>query len=365
MSLTANKGEWSEIYTLFKLLSEKRLPIGDENPDQIAKVFLPIIEILREEKEKKYKYNSIKDSQNVCIYNGSNELLCRIPFSTFKSQAEFLLNELKSPKNKSAFPIPETEDFMGKIHCSTIKASSKDKTDIKIIVHDVFTGLTPLLGFSIKSELGSRPTLLNPSSATNFIFLVKGCTFSEEEIATINAINGTRKIKDRLDKIGEKGGSLEFLRLESPIFEQNLLMVDGWLPPILAYALLEHYTKGNSSLSDISSRMDKENSLNFPCNSSKNFYSHKIKRLLSDIALGLKPKTEWDGKFEATGGYLVVREDGEVLCYHIFYKNQFEAYLLNSTQLDTPSSSRYKYGQIEKLLTGELIFKLNLQIRFK
>ena len=31
MPLSGNKGEWSEVYTLFKLLAEKKLFIGDEN----------------------------------------------------------------------------------------------------------------------------------------------------------------------------------------------------------------------------------------------------------------------------------------------------------------------------------------------
>jgi hypothetical protein len=28
----------------------------------------------------------------------------------------------------------------------------------------------------------------------------------------------------------------------------------------------------------------------------------------------------------ATGGYLVVKEDGEVLCYYVYKRNEFESY---------------------------------------
>ena len=65
-----------------------------------------------------------------------------------------------------------------------------------------------------------------------------------------------------------------------------------------------------------------------------------------------------------TGGYLIVTDNGEILCYHIYDKNEFENYLLANTKLETASSSKHRFGEIyeEK---EELYFKLNLQIRFK
>lgn len=94
------------------------------------------------------------------------------------------------------------------------------------------------------------------------------------------------------------------------------------------------------------------------------FYSYKIKRFLTDIALGMMPSKVWTGKYDATGGYLIVKADGEILCYHIYNKNEFEDYLLANTKLETASSSRHGFGKIYEE-NGELFFKLNLQIRFK
>ena len=64
-----------------------------------------------------------------------------------------------------------------------------------------------------------------------------------------------------------------------------------------------------------------------------------------------------------TGGYLIVKENGDVLCYHIYNRNEFENYLFNNTKLDTASSSRHDFGTIYEQ-NEELYFKLNLQIRF-
>lgn len=50
MALTGNKGEWSEIYTLFKLLGDGVVYAGDQNLNKIQDLFYPIIMILRQEK---------------------------------------------------------------------------------------------------------------------------------------------------------------------------------------------------------------------------------------------------------------------------------------------------------------------------
>ena len=51
MALTGNKGEWSEVYTLLKLLGEGKVYAGDHNLNKIQDLFYPIIMILRQEKE--------------------------------------------------------------------------------------------------------------------------------------------------------------------------------------------------------------------------------------------------------------------------------------------------------------------------
>ena len=77
----------------------------------------------------------------------------------------------------------------------------------------------------------------------------------------------------------------------------------------------------------------------------------------------MMPSKVWTGELDATGGYLVVKEDGEILCYHIYNRNEFEDYLLNNTKLETASSTRHEFGTVYKE-GNKQYFKLNLQIRF-
>lgn len=365
-TLTGNRGEWSEIYTLFKLLGERRLVIGDESFQRIPDLFFPILEILREEKHRRVRFN-VRERGNVLIYGDDEKLIAEISSEEFESEARKLFENIRNSRSADGkqISLPETQKFMERAQCRSLKSSSQKKADIKIVIHDIQTGHEALQNFSIKSDLGSKPTLFNSNGdGTNFVYEVVGAEkLAPEIIERLGA--SVESPRERIRLMEECGARLRFLRVASLVLERNLCMVDMALPEILAYVILQFYSGADGNLSELAKRMDEENPLGFPFESTKNFYSHKIKRFLSDVALGLMPGRVWDGVYEANGGYIVVRRDGELLCYHIFYRNQFESYLLNSTKLETPGANRHHYGTLGRDVDGRFIFKLNLQIRFK
>ena len=95
------------------------------------------------------------------------------------------------------------------------------------------------------------------------------------------------------------------------------------------------------------------------------FYAHKMKVLLLASALGMMPSKEWSGHYDANGGYLVVKQDGEIVCYHFYNQNDVEDYLFNNTRFERGSRSRHHFGTLYRGADGEVYIKLNLQIRFK
>lgn len=356
--LTGNKGDWSEIYALFKLLGDKQLFLGDKDIEKLEGLVYPIIKILRTENNGDFEY-SVKDE--IILISGSEEVL-KIPISEFKDKAVFLLNAIKENRERT-FSVPQIEIFMQSINCISLKASSSAKTDITIVVHDQRTNQQPTLGFSIKSQLGSPSTLLNAGKTTNFIFRIIGIDFTENDIEQINSISTRSKIRDRIAKIQSKGGEFKFAKTERQIFSNNLVLVDSLLPEILSQIILEFYSSEFSLLTDLVKIIEEKNPINFDIENEHKFYQYKIKRFLTDVALGMMPSKVWTGQYDATGGYLIVKENGDVLCYHIYNRNEFEDYLLNNTKLDTASSSRHGFGEIYKD-NDELYFHLNLQIRF-
>ncbi len=356
--ITGNKGEWSEIYTLFKLLGDKQLFLGNKEIEKLEGIVYPILRVLRTESNGDFEY-SIQDE--IILISGGEEVL-KIEISEFKQKAKFLLEKIKENKERT-FSVPEIEEFMQSINCISLKASSTAKTDITIVVHDQRTNQQPTLGFSIKSQLGSPSTLLNAGKTTNFIFKISNTKFTSSQIEDINSISSRSKIMDRINAVLDSNGQFDFVKTEKQVFSNNLILIDSKLPEILSQIVYEFYSSKKSSILDLVENTNSKNPLNFNVSNEHKFYEYKIKRFLTDIALGMMPSKVWTGQYDATGGYLIVKENGDVLCYHIYNRNEFENYLFNNTKLDTASSSRHDFGSVYEE-NGELYFKLNLQIRF-
>lgn len=357
--ITGNKGEWSEVYTLLKVISDKQLFAGDSNLKKIETLIFPIIKVLRDETNGTFEFSY--DNDLVIVKNGEKEI--RVSVLEFQKQAHFLLTKLKE-KTNATFSIPEIENFINSFDSHSLKAKSSVKSDIRIVIHDQRAGTNPELGFSIKSQLGGASTLLNAGKTTNFIFKINNLGLSQNQILEINEIETRSKIKDRIEKITELGGILEFQKTESSVFGNNLVLIDSALPKIIAESLHLFFTSTFSSVLELTSKISIANPLEYNLETNHPFYSYKIKRFLTDIALGMMPSKVWTGELDATGGYLIVKENGEVLCYHIYNRNEFEDYLFTNTKLETASSTRHEFGKIYEE-NGQLYFKLNLQIRFK
>jgi type II restriction enzyme len=340
------------------LLGDKQLFAGDVDLNRVEELFYPIIKIIRNESGGNYEYEINGDL--VIISGGKEEL--RIPVITFTQQSIELLTIIRG--STGSFTIPEIETFMNSINCSSLKAKSTSKSDIRIVIHDQRINQTAELGFSIKSQLGGQATLLNAGKTTNFIYEVLGFQPNENQIKTVNEINTSSKIKDRIESIKQSGGNIEYVTLEQDIFKNNLVLIDSLLPNILSEIVKTFYTSNLSSIKDLTEYINNVNPLNYDIQFAHTFYEYKIKRFLTDVALGMMPSKVWNGIYNATGGYLVVKENGDVLCYHIYNRNQFEDYLFQNTKLDTASSSRHEFGDIYKK-NDKFYFKLNLQIRFK
>lgn len=216
----------------------------------------------------------------------------------------------------------------------------------------------PLVNPTKKDKL-----LIKGSKKTNFIYKIEDVHFTEDEVNSINEIESKSKIKDRIERIQKASGRFVFVGNESSVFENNLTLIDSALPKILSEIVLQFYTSNLYKTIDLVNKISDLNPVNYNLESNHPFYSYKMKRFLTDIALGMMPSKVWTGELDATGGYLVVKEDGEVLCYHIYNRNEFEDYLINNTKLETASSSRHDFGTVFST-NNQLYFKLNLQIRF-
>jgi hypothetical protein len=386
--LKGNKGEWSEIYVFLKLLAEGKLHAADANLNAIPTIYYPIIKILRQETGCKIDY--VLDG-NIKVYKNESEYpLLEIPISEFVKNSRKLFTGLQSSSGAS-MQFPEIENFLNSIEVSSVSAVKHNKADIRLVIHDFNTGSQHKLGFSIKSLVGGDATLFNPQAGTNFIFEVQNLP-GDFDVEEFNRYTLERSlIKPRISKISYRitelerlGYSLVFKDIQSENLRLNLEIIDTQLPEIVAYLLLYKFKTGVSYLADLIEVLNQNNPLNFNLSRGHPFYDVKVRALLTESALGMTPQAVWTGIYEATGGIILVKDTGDLVCYHIYDRNDFQEYLVNHTKLDQASTSEnklkpgsalekvkgvkksikdYKYGWLYKE-DERFFFKLNLQIRF-
>ena len=87
--ITGNKGEWSEVYTLLKIISDKQLFAGDSNLNKIETLIFPIIKVLRDETNGTFEFSY--DNVLVIVKIGEKEI--RISVLEFQKQAYFLIDK--------------------------------------------------------------------------------------------------------------------------------------------------------------------------------------------------------------------------------------------------------------------------------
>lgn len=354
--ITGNKGEWSELYALIKLLSLGRLYAADENVNRIENIYFPILKILRSENNETDIEYVIQSEDGSVEVHCDHETIRTVPHDALRRMASYLYSSINQGTNR-AFEIENVDRIMDELACTRIAAPSSDKTDITMQLHDINTGYESIYGFSIKSELGNPPTLLNASGATNFVFKVTG--ISDEEIERINAINTDTKIIDRIDAILQSG-HMEFLHAKNSNFAGNLMLIDTYMEEIIAEILLDYYKNNASDCKTLVRRLEERNPLGYP---RQGMYEYKFKKFLCSVALGMTPSRIWDGHDEANGGYVIVKNDGDVVAYHIYNRDAFETYLLNNTKMERGSTTRHGFASIYQE-NGENYINLNLQIRF-
>lgn len=276
-----NKGEWSELYTLFKLLSDQNLYPIEKNQIDGERLRLPILSIMRYiDQDISVEYLIMEDTNiNMNINNEEQRVVEKSDFSYWAKQ---LFAEMSSIKKKDAsFAIPSLNDFRGKTCCPKVACvnrkiadNCKDKSDLYIVIHDTLTGQTPKQGFSIKSEIGSAPTLVNASLLTNFHYRLTN-PLTQDQIDFVNNMvvkQGNKSVTDvmgRLAKIKELGSELEFCGIQQnknneDVFLENLILVDSCMPQILAWLLRTSFSTGERRIDKLTEIITKANPMRFP-----------------------------------------------------------------------------------------------------
>ena len=343
-----NKGEWTELLVLAQLLCSGRLVVRKYRPDEATRE-LQVVSLSRNSSSK----------EDFTISGETIQLAATgrtLPRASVCSMTNSLLPAIRV--GKWVFSMSEGDDLLELLGIGQLKTGS-EKSDLYINVLDPLTGVSGLQGYTIKSFLGSSPTLFNASLATNFTFDISP-GLKSTEITRLNSL----PIRKMCQEIVDRGHKLTLVDCRQT-FAENLSLLDSRMIEVISAAMLTYYsmrcgTSGN--LRPIADYLSTSNPLGVP--NSSVYYHHKLKDFLEAATYGMVPSKRWDGNRTAPGGLLFVFESGELGCIPPGNVDEHRRFLLELTKFDTPSRTKYRFGAI--LETEDACrLSLNLQVRFQ
>lgn len=368
-----NKGEWAEFYVMLRLLGEGKLYTANELLQKNYSSYLEVLKIIRQEYETQVlEYIVDEKERNVIIKaQDSNTILATVSALDFTTNATTLFNGIKNLKGSSV-PAPDSVcDFAEVIYVEkpkapAVKALKKQfggKNDIFIEVRDSQTAIISVMGFSIKSKFGENPTLFNAGSSSQFLFKLNGCN----DIIK-NEFNHISDGKDRnwtkcKEYLLRNNITMEFADTQYDIYRDNLFLIRESMSKIMAWCVKDRLI---DSLTDfgVKETVERMAAIN-PLNVSNPdlYYEKAIKDFLMAGFTGMTAGKKWDGREQVNGGYIVVMDDGDVLCYHSNDRETFRDYLYKNTYFEYVSKKKYSWGFVLKE-GNDYYLPLNISIRF-
>ena len=377
-----NIGEWSEMYIFFKLMSDRKVYVADKDMNRLKDVFLNIISIIREEnKGKEYRYFT-GDVVNITL-NG--EEVATVDSARFTDNAKKVWDMIISKKD-TTFSDQEVIDFLSSIFIQNISSPAQKKSeffggtaDIVLDTMDYRSGVNQIMGFSCKSDIDAAATLFNASGDnTNFEYEIVG-NFDDEKMSVFNGMfhevtkKGVTKYEvatgDRMRYLKDCGVGLRFVNPVKDVARQNLVRCGGIEMPKILGGMLKYYYfecgAASVGVEDAIKYLADTDYVGYGFDDLYDTYRVKIANLLYAMFTGLRFSKPWSGRSDVSGGYIVVKRDGDVVAFHSCIADEFKDFLIDKLKFEGPSCSRHKYMEIYKKDDGKYYLKLALQFRFK
>ncbi len=378
-TLSYNNGEWAEVYIFFKVIADRKLYTADASFNPIKDVYLDVLGVIREEVKGKVVNYKTGDVVTILL---NHEPIGRVPVSEFVKYQNILWRLLEE-NTATTFTSEEVEQFLNSIHIFNPKSPAHivskfcgGTVDIVIETKDR-SGVNRILGFSCKSDLRASSTLLNASGDnTNFIFEVKG-GMDDEKMEHFNNIFKTTVRKgeicfdiataDRMQYLHQIGCDIRFVGTAKNGARTNLVKCGGMEMPAIVGGMLKKFyfenLSGPTSVEDCIEYLAENDIVGYGFDDLRETYRGKIAQFLLCTFTGMRLGSSWNGRQEVNGGYIVVKNNGDVVAFHSTIADEFKDFLVAKMRMESPSHSRHKDMYIYKE-NDRYFLKLALQLRF-
>lgn len=358
---SGNVGEFSELYVFAKTLVDGALIVVDGCGAETGAV-VPVQAGRRDGKDGHVYVQRDTDHLEVRVNEGGVVVSDK---ASIEALSDALLKEIGERDARKVtnqtFWCPSAAPLMRALGLRSLKAAADAKADLYLEIADPFSSRgTRLAGYTVKSALGGESSLLN-AGATVFEYEVSGMPRADFEDISAKGLKNQKLVK-RLLADGRL--RVNFKSCDTT-FSENMCMVDSVFPEIFAAALLHSYTISGRKVPEVflSAGVIAIARPIVRVRDVERFVVHKAKDFLKQVALGMQPGKKWDGTNEVTGGTIIVRDDGKVVCLCLDRDQDFRDYLYNSSKFDTPSSGRWGVGSLQEGAEGNFVLSLSAQIR--
>lgn len=378
-----NKGEWSEMYIFFKLMSDRKVYVADKDMNKLKDVFLDIVSIIREEQVgKEYRYYT-GDTVRITL-NGVD--IKTLDSSVFTEKAARVWSMITENRGNTTFTDDEIREFLESIFVHNISAPAQKRNDyfggtkdIVLDTRDYRMGVNQILGFSCKSDIDAASTLFNASGDnTNFEYELVGDVNDDvmnkfnslyKEVMRKGEVCRDVATSDRMNYLKSCGIDVKFTNAIKLTAQQNLIRCGGFETPLLVAELLKYYYYNKSgtdtSVTEAVKYLADHDCVGYGFGDLYDTYHLKVANLLYSMFTGLRFSKPWNGKSDVSGGYIVVKRDGDVVAFHSCIADEFKDFLVDKLRFEAPSCSRHDYMSIYKKNNGKYYLKFALQFRFK
>lgn len=356
MAFEATKKEWSEIYTVLRLLADGCVYAGTTDVKKNEARCLPVAMLRREEHDGTRYYIVEEDD----IHIKGEKVDKTVRRESFKEAALLILKAMKESAENIVESPEGVEAFLDEVHIYDLEAQTDDRTDFYV---SFYTPDTPPVGFNVRSRIGLLVPLLDGGRSANFKYELTGIKFATPTVNKINALESPNEVADRMLMIERLGGILKYSDVADKVFRSNLSMIDLHFPRVLAEMVRVMQLDGITKVCELTERIKSTNPLKIKDEliNKHGFYDFKIRQFLLSLALGMRPAKTYNGTDSAVAGFMFVDGSGEVLCYQNADRKTFEDFLFFNSRLEKGSTEKDKYGYLERE-NGTYYFKLNLKI---
>ncbi len=337
----------------------KNILTDSRNVAKVSEIFYPFYVVIY---DKKYLYHEDLHSIGVMISSLDGDVLLCVPANLFLEETAILMKE----SNNSGDKISTVNTFVENLFRNNVKDTSKFKSYVKIFWLDLCS-----------NHIGSSATLLNASGDnTNFIFEVSGNMDDEKMVRFNNIFKETKRkgetclniaTTDRMQYLHQIGCDIQFVGTVENDARANLIKCGGMEMPAIVGGMLKKFyfenLSGPTSVEDCIDYLAENDIVGYGFDDLQNTYRGKIAHFLLCTFTGMRLGSPWNGRQQVNGGYIVVKNNGDVVAFHSTIADEFKDFLVAKIRMEGPSHSRHKDMVIYK--KGDRYFlKLALQLRF-